>query len=138
MGMGILTQVLEIRQTNCGSLFMKKTMKQHRSGLKRLVFLQNVSFVSAKRITSGNMVPVLAVLVLKSTSIAAKALAAADRNVRLAAIATASWRSGTWYSPSLILTATATMNACQNQTSIPVWVWNVWLALCRMSATCSR
>ena len=81
---------------------------------------------------------ILAVLVLKSTSIAAKALAAADRNVRLAAIATASWRSGTWYSPSLILTATATMNACQNQTSIPVWVWNVWLALCRMSATCSR
>ena len=96
------------------------------------------NFVSAKRITSGNMVPVLVVLALRSTSTAAKALAAADRNVRLAATVTVSWKSGIWYSPSLTRMATVTMNVCQNQTSIPVWVWNVWLALCRMSATYSR
>ncbi len=82
----------KFRQTNCGSLFMKRTMKQHRSGLKRLVFLQNVSFVSAKRITSGNMVPVLAVLVRRSTSTAAKALAAADRTARSAVTVTVSCR----------------------------------------------
>ena len=49
-----------------------------------------------------------------------------------AATATATWRSGTTYSPSLTTMATATTPSWCRRILTPAWVWSVWLSCARM------
>ena len=53
------------------------------------------------------------------------------------ATATGTWNFGTWFSPSLITTARETIRPWSIKTSIPVWGWNAWPALCKVWITCS-
>ena len=85
------------------------TMTRHsRSGTRRSALHRSASSASARRTTSGSMAPVRAARARRSTTTAAPSTAAASPAAPSAATVTATWRSGTTYSPSSTTTATAT------------------------------
>ena len=82
--------------------------------------------------------PALAVPAPRSISTGARSTAAAAPPAGPAATATGMSSSGILFSPSLILTGTATMSGCPSRTSIPAWAWSVWPASCRAWRTSLR
>ena len=86
---------------------MERMRKLTISGQKRLAFRvkRSHAFIVMRTvsvITSGSMVQVLVVRVLRSIMIAVKNTAVESRIVKLVASVTALWRSGIMYLPSLM------------------------------------
>ena len=79
-----------------------------KSGTRKSASRRRGSSALAKRTTSGSMAQAPAVPALRFIMTAAKNTAAASLDVPLAATATDIWKYGITYSPSLIMTATAT------------------------------
>ena len=77
--------------------------------------------VLEKKIISGNMVPVLAVLVLRFITTVEKNTAVESPVVRLAVSVTAISRFGIMYLLSLKMTGKATIQNWKIKTLIPVW-----------------
>ena len=93
--------------TTVSVCLLRMMTKRSRSGTKRSALRRSVSSVLEKKTTSGSMVQVLAVRVLKSTMTAVKNTAAANRDVPSDVSATVTWKYGTTYLPSLRTTEKA-------------------------------
>ena len=101
-------------------------MRHSTSGQKRSVFRQRRSHVSTVMktenvTTSGNMVQVLAVRVLRFIMTVEKNTAVAVRTVKWAVSATVLWKYGIMCLPSSTVTDMATMKNLRTRTLIPVW-----------------
>ena len=81
---------------------------------------------------SGSTEAVPAVPARKFTMTEGRSSAAVNRIVPWDAIATGTWRSGTTYLPSLIMTVIITIPNWSRKISIQVWAWSVWPASSRM------
>ena len=103
-----LTQVVDWIPTDFIRLFMKMTTKLLQSGRTRSALHRNGFSALVRKTTSGSMAQAPAVPALRFIMTAAKNTAAASLDVPLAATATDIWKYGITYSPSLIMTATAT------------------------------
>ena len=102
-------------------------MRHSTSGQKRSVFRQRRSHVFTVILrpenvtTSGSMVQVLAVRVLKFIMTVEKNTAVAVRTVKWAVSATVLWKYGITYLLSSTVTDMETMKNLRTRTLIPVW-----------------
>ena len=101
-------------------------MRHSTSGQKRSVFRQRRSHVFTVMkmenvTTSGSMVQVLAVRVLKFIMTVEKNTAVAVRTVKWAVSATVLWKYGIMCLPNSTVTDMATMKNLKIKTLIPVW-----------------
>ena len=126
------------RRTSCTSPCSRTTTRPSRFG-SRSAWPRTISPVWARTITSGAPVlPARAAHAPRSTSIRAMRLVAAAPTASRAAIATASWSTGTVCSPSTTVRKMARWPRLRPRTSIPAWALSAWPASCRMSPTSLR
>ena len=95
------------------------------------IWTKEVGVAPSHMVRFGKSAPAPAAPARKSTSTAAKHMAAASRTAKSAATATVMLNSGTWSSRSSTTTATAIIPRSRRKTSIPAWGLSVSPASCR-------
>ena len=123
------------RRTSCTSPCSRTTTRPSRFG-SRSAWPKTTSPVWARMITSGAPgLPARAARAPKSTSIRAPRWVAAVPTASRAAIATASWSTGTACSPSTTARKMARWPRLRPRTSIPAWALSAWRPSCRALRT---
>ena len=120
-----------------GFPFTRMTTRLSTFGPRRSGWIPAVLSGWEKKIISGSMAPAPAALAPSFILTGVRNMDAVLRPAGWDATATGTWNFGTWFSPSLITTARETIRPWSIKTSIPVWGWNAWPALCKVWITCS-